>query len=150
VRFCDIVHVAMAVMVVSVPGTLKGIVVATTIFDLARGMFLRDEPTAAAGPAKPVAKKMTQTFHAVSIQAGRNCCRAARELQGHRFLSREAPSLPLKDCSSDNCMCHYQHHDDRRRGPRRARDMGVAMDGWLEVDQRVQKGRGRRKSDNPG
>jgi hypothetical protein len=120
--------------------------VATTIFNRALDMFMRDEPAAA---AKPVAKKMTQAFHAVTIQAGRNCCHAARALQGHRFLSREAPSLPLKDCSSDNCMCHYQHHDDRRVRPRRARDMGVAIDGWLEVDQRVQKGRGRRKSEKP-
>ena len=123
---------------------------ATTFFDRARGMFLRDEPVAAARPAKPVAKKMTQTFHAVTIQAGRNCCSQARALQGHRFLSREAPSLPLKDCSSDNCMCLYQHHDDRRSGLRRARDMGVAMDGWMEVDNRVQKGRGRRKVDKSG
>lgn len=123
---------------------------AITIFDRARGMFLRDETVAAARPAKPVAKKMTQTFHAVTIQAGRNCCHEARALQGHRFLSREAPSLPLKNCSIDDCTCRYQHHDDRRTGPRRARDMGVALDGWLEVDHRVQKGRGRRKVDKPG
>lgn len=123
---------------------------AITFFDRARGMFLRDETAAAARPAKPVAKKMTQTFHAVTIQTGRNCCHEARALQGQRFLSREAPSLPLKNCSSDSCLCHYLHHDDRRAGPRRARDMGVAMDGWLETDLRVQKGRGRRKADKPG
>jgi hypothetical protein len=90
---------------------------------------------------------MTQTFHAVTIQAGRNCCHEARALQGQKFLSREAPSLPLKNCSSDDCTCLYQHHDDRRAGPRRARDMGVAVDGWQEADQRVLKGRGRRKAE---
>lgn len=113
-------------------------------------MFLRDEPVAASGPAKPVAKKITQTFHAVSIEVGRNSCHEARAMEGQRFLSREAPPLPLKDCSSASCTCRYQHHEDRRRGPRRARDMGVAMDGWMETDQRVEKGRGRRKSDKPG
>jgi hypothetical protein len=120
--------------------------VASTFFDRARGMFLRDEQAAKAA-AKPVAKKITQTFHAVSIEPGRHCCQEARALEGHRFLSREAPSLPLRNCPNDNCECHYQHFDDRRAGPRRARDMGVAIDGWTESDLRAQKGRGRRKTD---
>jgi hypothetical protein len=113
-------------------------------------MFLRDEPDSAKKAAQPVAKKVPQTFHAVTIQTGRNCCQEARALQGHRFVSREAPALPLKNCSSDDCQCHYQHYDDRRAGPRRARDMGVAMDGWTEADLRAQKGRGRRKVDKTG
>jgi hypothetical protein len=70
-------------------------------------------------------------------------------LQGTRFLSREAPALPLKNCVNDECTCHYAHHDDRRIGPRRARDMGVAVDGWLEKDLRVGAVRGRRKTDKP-
>jgi hypothetical protein len=128
---------------------VQGFVVASSFFDRARGLFVRDAPTAEDGAAKPVAKKVPLTFHAVSIEPGRHCCQEARALQGHRFLSREAPPLPLKNCSSATCDCHYQHHEDRRKGPRRARDMGVAMDGWRETDQRVQKGRGRRKTDKP-
>lgn len=31
-----------------------------------------------------------------------------------------------------------------------ARDMGVAIDGWIEVDKRAEVGRGRRKSDKTG
>jgi hypothetical protein len=124
--------------------------VTSSIFDRARGLFVRDTPAAADGAAKPVAKKITQKFHAVTIETGRHCCREARELHGQRFLSREAPSLPLKNCSSENCECHYQHHDDRRDRPRRARDLGVAMDGWTETDLRAQKGRGRRKTDKSG
>lgn len=119
----------------------------TSLFDRARGMFSRNELAAADKAPKPVAKKVMQTFHAVSIQPGRLCCHEARALQGQRFLSREAPPLPLKNCTCDNCTCLYQHHDDRRAGPRRARDMGVAIDGWTEVDQRSQQGRGRRKTD---
>lgn len=120
---------------------------AISFFDRAKGLFSRAEPVAASKAAKPVAKKITATFHAVSIQPGRPCCHEARALQGQRFFSREAPALPLRNCSSANCTCHYQHHDDRRVGPRRARDMGVAIDGWIEVDQRGQQGRGRRKID---
>ncbi len=119
----------------------------STFFDRARVMFLRDEPVVARKPDKPVAKKITQKFHAVTIQPGRHCCQEARMLQGQRFLSREAPPLPLRNCSNGACECCYQHYDDRRAGPRRARDMGVAMDGWTEADLRAQKGRGRRKSD---
>lgn len=70
-------------------------------------------------------------------------------LQGQRFLSREAPPLPLKNCPNGNCECHYQHYDDRRATPRRARDLGVAIDGWTDADLRAQKGRGRRKTDKP-
>ena len=117
----------------------------TTIIGRARGMFTRDEP-AAATPVKPV-KKPEQNFHAVSVQPGRNCCHGARVLKGQRFLSREAPQLPLKNCMNEECTCHYEHHDDRRRTPRRARDMGVAIDGWLESERRGGSFRGRRKTD---
>ena len=123
---------------------------ASSLFDRARGMLVRDEPFTANKASTPVAKKMTQTFHAVSIQPGRLCCHEARALQGQRFLSREAPTLPLRNCTCENCACLYQHYDDRRAGPRRARDMGVAIDGWIEVDKRIEIGRGRRKSDKTG
>ena len=123
---------------------------ATSFFDRARGMFARDEPPAADKASRLVAKKATQTFHAVTIQPGRLCCQEARALQGQRFLSREAPTLPLRNCTCENCTCLYQHYGDRRAGARRARDMGVAIDGWVDVDKRVEVGRGRRKSDKPG
>ncbi len=120
----------------------------TTLIERARGMIFRDEPVAAVAPVKSV-KKISTTHHAVSIVPGHHCCHQARELAGTRFLSREAPVLPLKNCGSDSCRCRYEHHTDRRAGPRRARDMGVAMDGWLEVDRRAEVGRGRRQADKP-
>ena len=123
---------------------------ASSILDRARGMFLRDEPFTADKAPTLVTKKIVQSFHAVTIQPGRLCCHEARALQGQRFLSREAPTLPLRNCTCDNCACLYQHYDDRRAGPRRARDMGVAIDGWIDVDKRVETGRGRRKSDKTG
>ncbi len=69
----------------------------TSFFDRAKGMFSRDEPVAADKASKPVAKKITQTFHAVSIQPGRRCCHEARALQGQRFLSREAPTAAAQE-----------------------------------------------------
>lgn len=112
-------------------------------------MFLAaSQPTRAAAPAKPFLKPL-QKFHAVSVEPGRNCCHSARVLKGQRFLSGEAPSLPLKNCMNDQCTCYYTHHEDRRDAPRRARDMGVAIDGWLESDRRGGAVRGRRKIDKP-
>jgi hypothetical protein len=119
-----------------------------TIISRVRGLFVRDEPK----PSRlaKAAPKSSQAFHAVSIEPGRNCCHSARELQGKRFLSREAPTLPLKNCTNGGCTCRYEHHEDRRVGPRRARDMGVAIDGWQEEDNRASSARGRRKTDKPG
>jgi hypothetical protein len=122
--------------------------VATTFISRARGMFFAGGEPKAAMPSKP-ALKPVQKFHAVSVTPGRNCCHSARALKGKRFLSREAPVLPLKNCMNDECTCFYAHHEDRRENPRRARDMGVAIDGWLEIDRRGGAVRGRRKTDKP-
>jgi len=129
----------------SLASVLEGIDVATTIIERAIGLFAREQPSN--GKPAGTVKKAVQTNHAVSIETGRNCCHGARMLRGQRFLSREAPTLPLKNCGLDECTCHYTHHEDRRAGPRRARDMGVAIDGWIETDKRGGSFRGRRKTD---
>jgi hypothetical protein len=137
---------------VSLPASLQGTVVASNFFDRALGMFDRAKPAATAKPTRPdkpekPGAKPPQAYHAVSIQPGNPCCQRARALQGQRFLSRDAPPLPLKNCSRETCTCHYQHYDDRRSGPRRAREIGVAIDGWHEAEQRTEQGRARRKTD---
>ena len=58
----------------------------------------------------------THAFEAVSIHAYGGHCDAAAHLSGHRFLSSEAPPLPLPDCTGANCHCVYLHHYDRRTG----------------------------------
>lgn len=57
-------------------------------------------------------------FHAVSIHAQDQCCGAVRAVEARRFLSEEAPGLPLPLCDQEICRCTYQHHDDRRSGAR--------------------------------
>lgn len=98
---------------------------------------------------KPVVAKRpaANRFHAVSIAPGPRNCVQARNLVGKRFLSSEAPSLPLKDCSQSECTCRYAHHEDRRKMGRRARDLGVAIDGYEGQERRTREKRGRRKSD---
>jgi len=75
--------------------------------------------TKARGTGKPPAG--TQRWHAVSVRPGSGACPAAASGKDRRWLSREAPLLPLPGCTKpDACRCTYHHHDDRRAGGRRA------------------------------
>lgn len=86
--------------------------------------------------------RVVNPYHAVSVAPGSDCCAVARDLLGRRFLSKEAPSLPLSGCTAERCTCRYQHHADRRSGgDRRIRDawnVGVVSGGR---ERRVSRGR---------
>ncbi len=63
-------------------------------------------------------------WHAVSVKPGANACNAAVSGKNRRWLSREAPLLPLPGCTRpDTCQCTYNHHGDRRATSRRAEDL---------------------------
>lgn len=63
-------------------------------------------------------------WHAVSVKPGPGACEAADSGTKRRWLSREAPQLPLPGCSwPSQCRCTYKHHEDRRAGGRRAEDL---------------------------
>jgi hypothetical protein len=60
-------------------------------------------------------------WKAVVIVAGDSSCAAAIQLRGKRFLSRDAPRLPLPECTrQDQCQCKYRHLSDRRGSQRRS------------------------------
>src|SRR5579872_2263483 len=64
--------------------------------------------------------QLPKRWHAVCVDAKPLSCAAAQELRGKRFLSPEAPSLPLMECPNRaNCPCTYRHHEDRRGKQRR-------------------------------
>lgn len=84
---------------------------------------------------------MATEFHAVSIKSESDACAAVEALEGQRFLSRDALMLPLPDCDSPNCRCTYEHHDDRRVGPRRDSEVGLPSVGPPGDDQRIRRGR---------
>jgi hypothetical protein len=115
----------------------------TGILKRARALFGRGEPETAPVPAK----KPPNPFHSVTIAIGPRACAAARTLRDRRFLSREAPALPLKGCDCSDCSCRYEHYDDRRKSGRRARDLGVSIDGYDGSEKRTKAKRGRRKAD---
>ena len=85
-------------------------------------------------------------YHAVSVVSGQNACAAAKQLKNVRVLSAEAPRLPLANCDCPGtCQCTYRHHDDRRAGPRRAKELGQLADPWAMTDRR--RSIGRRETD---
>jgi hypothetical protein len=117
---------------------------ASSLFTMAKGFFGGEaEPK-----PKPVpVKKTAHNYHSVTIAPCPRACAAALALGERRFLSREAPVLPLKKCDRAECQCRYQHYDDRRKGPRRGRDLGVAVESYDGADARQKVKRGRRKTD---
>jgi hypothetical protein len=84
---------------------------------------------------------ITNPYHAVSIVPGGSCCNAARELRTQRFLSREAPPLPLAGCTVASCRCSYKHFDDRRMRARRSADRMGQPPPWAGAERRAPTGR---------
>jgi hypothetical protein len=83
-----------------------------------------------------------RSFRAVSIQPGERACACAISLEAKRFLSGEAPRLPLRDCDRAACTCRYRHHEDRRREPRRYSDQAHFPRHYTGPERRtVQRGR---------
>jgi len=86
------------------------------------------------------------SFHAVEVRAAGKACASSRALKGKRFLSTEAPPIPLPTCTQEVCSCVYVHFDDRRMVQRR----DVYLHGAYDLGERKQERRaqnGRRQSD---
>ncbi len=70
-------------------------------------------------------------YHAVSVHSPdapeSAASYAAQTLRGKRFLSSDAPALPLAGCDSTECNCHYVHYDDRRIGVDRRQPMNKSQ-----------------------
>ena len=97
------------------------------------------EPAEGEAPSRK-AKKVDRRWHAVAIVATARSCEAARACKERRFLSADAPALPLEGCDAARCDCRYGHFDDRRRGPRRSEEKGGTPKAMKE-DRRERRGR---------
>jgi hypothetical protein len=93
-------------------------------------------------------RKRREPWHAVTILPRGEVCAEVLALVNRRFLSTQAPKLPLKGCPfAATCECIYQHYTDRREGPRRDSDeTGVRRRVTSGVERRA--GRGRRREDS--
>jgi hypothetical protein len=108
-------------------------------------MLRKDPKLAASGlfrtaPAPKLAPK-SQPWHAVSIDSKPLSCSAAHALLENRYLPKEAPALPLANCTKGaRCPCTYRHHNDRRVTPRRYEVFSTSK-------TQKREGPGRRKDD---
>ena len=93
---------------------------------------------------------VVNVFHGVSVHAGSGCvCTAVDTLSGVRYLSADAPMLPLDDCKAPGrCRCTYKHYQDRRSGSRRDCDIGLPVNRIsLQAQDEKRLGFGRRITD---
>ena len=101
---------------------------------------------ASTGSRPPQATK--QSYSGVQINmVAEECCQAARELQGQRFLDHEVPMLPLNGCDAVECRCAYERFDDRRTDVRRLSDVGYDMASQLHDEENRINTSGRRDDD---
>jgi len=92
------------------------------------------------------ASQVRKEWHAVSILPKGASCEAALAIRGTRFLSAQAPRLPLAQCTTPKtCTCAYKHHADRRGQPRRQDEAIGLRRTKVEQERRAQSGR--RKTD---
>lgn len=90
---------------------------------------------------------MAGKYHCVSVRQSAAACKVAKTIHEQRFLSAEAPLLPLQGCNTPNsCRCRYEHFSDRRDSPRRDRDVGLPGLNWY-VEERRHNQEGRRATD---
>ena len=103
------------------------------------------KPKSTASHAAPT--RAASHWHAVAIKPKGQCCEAVQARRTARFLSDEAPRLPLAECStSDTCSCVYKHHADRRAHPRRQDETdGLRRSGKVTQERRMTHDR--RKTD---
>lgn len=94
--------------------------------------------------ASPVRKTRPRAqFSSAEIRLRRNACEPARALQGRRFLSTEAPALPLPDCSAPRCSCSFIKLSDRRTERRRLELDGLIASMFLTTNRREKRDRRR-------
>jgi hypothetical protein len=77
-------------------------------------MFRQPVQKKPATKARPASTPPPSRYSSVSIMLPQNCCSSAQSLAGARFLTKEAPQLPLANCNTTPCKCGFIRHEDRR------------------------------------
>tara|TARA_R110000822_G_scaffold59736_10_gene148893 strand:+ start:7362 stop:7775 length:414 start_codon:yes stop_codon:yes gene_type:complete len=88
-------------------------------------------------------KKINSLYHAVNIEFDIASCPAVQSITEQYFLAREAPPIPLPECTAETCHCRYRHHNGRRHGIRRPQTVlsAEAYQSSGREERRIQKGR---------
>jgi len=102
---------------------------------------VRSQPSVAARKPEAQSKPVAPRYDAVEIDARYAACEAAVALRGRRFLSKEAPALPLRECNAEQCSCVFVKHSDRRADERRLDHAGLGASLHLANNRRQRRGR---------
>jgi hypothetical protein len=105
------------------------------------GVLIETKTDAEPAAAAKVRRGGTKSWHAVTIAAPAGACAAAQACKGKRYLSCDAPRLPLAKCESPHCECKYRHFSDRRGPPRRHDEMGGVLQVRKKSSRRTSRGR---------
>ena len=115
--------------------------------------LLARRPAIAGSQPPPRAKdggaKEGGRFGAVQIRPRLGACRAAQLLQGHRFLAKNAPPLPLRECSAARCSCTFSKLPDRRTDSRRLQHGGLHTTLFIAGNRRTKRDRRRARQRTP-
>ncbi|MGI9331144.1 MAG: hypothetical protein ACR2QB_10565 [Gammaproteobacteria bacterium] len=82
--------------------------------------------------------KKAKRYYGVYVQIDNNPCEAVRAISEDRYLSTEAPRLPLANCNREKCRCMLQPTNDRRAGHDRRGDSFAAY-GTFKLEQHTKK-----------
>jgi len=104
-------------------------------------LIIRRSRAATPAPSKPT--KAGGRFSAVEIRTRGGACDSARALEGRRFLAKNAPALPLNDCSEAQCSCRFTKLSDRRTEGRRLDFGGLTATLFLTTNRRAKRDRRR-------
>jgi hypothetical protein len=110
-------------------------------------LFLKRSKANLSSTLKPVSatSKRKKEFGAVSIKIGPRACSAAQYLRGKRFLSHQAPALPLSKCDISDCQCKYDYYKDRRSEDDRRFPSAIMQSVFSDKEKRDNPKLGRRK-----
>jgi hypothetical protein len=99
-------------------------------------------------PSPPTTAKAGGRFGAVQIRPRGKACRAAHLLGKYRFLAKNAPPLPLRECTAARCACTFSKLPDRRTEGRRIDHGGLTASLLLAASRRQKRDR-RRAAHSP-
>lgn len=86
-------------------------------------------------------------WRSVRIRPGLICCEHATAMSEQIYLAKEAPHLPLPECTESDCRCHYLFLDDRRSGEDRRVNLGKLADFFPTSAEDRRQVPGRRMAD---
>jgi hypothetical protein len=125
-------------------GLVLGSIIALVVSAAAAyGLVARRKAPRSTAPPPPLGTKAGGRFSAVQIRPRMGACRAAQLLQGHPFLAKNAPALPLRECNAARCSCAFSKLPDRRSDGRRLGHHGLHTTLFVAANRRTKRDRRR-------